>query len=102
MRSNQLSYLAIALKASAKIDIIFILANFLATFFNIFRKSPLIARFYVRIVTRHRGESLSDIRSLGSLGKLKEIVYHPDNVILNKQKSSVGINITHASIYYGR
>jgi hypothetical protein len=88
MRSNQLSYLAIALKASAKIDIIFILANFLATFFNIFRKSPLIARFYVRIVTRHRGESLSDIRSLG---KLREIVYHIDNVVLNKQKSSVGI-----------
>ena len=34
MRSNQLSYLAIALKASAKIDIISILANFLATFCN--------------------------------------------------------------------
>ena len=34
MRSNQLSYLAIALKASAKVDIIFIFANFFATFFN--------------------------------------------------------------------
>ena len=38
MRSNQLSYLAIALKASAKIGIIFIFANFFATFFKLFLK----------------------------------------------------------------
>jgi hypothetical protein len=38
MRSNQLSYLAIALKASAKIRTIFVSANFLELFFNLFNK----------------------------------------------------------------
>ena len=38
MRSNQLSYLAIVLKASAKVEHFFKLAKYFVTFFNFYSK----------------------------------------------------------------
>jgi hypothetical protein len=45
MRSNQLSYLAIALKASAKVCIIFVFANFFATFLQYFQEKAYLTPF---------------------------------------------------------